>query len=521
MNKFILLVKIQVKQLLLSMFSRRGAKKSSVVLACIFPAAISLYISGIYTMLYKEMLLPEEYYFLPLVGIVLSLVFVTMFSFYQVNGHLFKNKDYELLSSLPFSKQEVFAVKLISLYLYQLIYAFFMMLIPSVVYLGSSFSIMKLLILLITTILLPVFPMILSTIIGMIVAYVSSLFRNTTGITIIMYIALIAGIIVGTNQLTQFEEFVNVPDVMLFLKNNIGYLYYVMMAIKDADLLYFGLSLVYSILPMVLFIVIFAGFFDYINKALRRTKRGKAKKLSDKEIQVTPLSKTLFRREWKHYLNSPMYVLNTAIGPIMLVIGAVTFFFMDNELILMFQMYEEFQLIIMLSIGLMLCMMTTTATTISLEGKTIYLLKSLPIDCKDLFDAKIKLNLVMEYGISLIAIILYFIVLRPSLFMMVLTIVFTFVVTMYSSHMGLLINLFNPKMDYENETVVVKQSASVIYTMLAGMGSTLILGVTGYMLSKYVPVNVIMIGVTIIVALLAAYLHKIIYTKGIELWESL
>ena len=131
MNRLVILSKVQFKQLMISMFNQTNGKKSSNLLAFIFPAAISLYISGVYTIaLAMEALTVEEYYILPLLGIALTLVFVTMFSFYLVNGHLFRNKDYELLSSLPFSKQEIFSVKLLSLYMYQLIYAVFLMIIP-------------------------------------------------------------------------------------------------------------------------------------------------------------------------------------------------------------------------------------------------------------------------------------------------------------------------------------------------------------------------------------------------------
>ena len=523
MNRLLILSKVQFKQLMISMFNLKNGKKSSNLLAFVFPAAISLYISGVYTIaLAMEALTVEEYYILPLLGIALTLAFVTMFSFYLVNGHLFKNKDYELLSSLPFSKQEIFSVKLVSLYMYQLVYAVFMMLIPCGVYLYSSFNIVRLLMIIITTLLLPIFPMILSTIIGMIVGYISTFFKNTTTITIVLYVALIVGIIIVTNSFTPTLEILSVDIIVNFLKDNISYLYYVIMSFKEVDFLYFGLSLVYSVLPMVVFIYIFAHFFDYINKALRRTKRSKAKAIDESSIVVTNAKNALFKRELKHYLNSPMYVLNTAIGPIMLIIGAVSFLFMDGQTLLMIKMYEEFQLIIVLSIAMMLSIMTTTSVSISLEGKALYILKALPISIKDIFDAKIKLNMLMEYGLSLIAIIIYFIVLQPSLMMIILTVFFTYAISFYTSHVGLLVNLFFPKLDYTNEAVVVKQSASVLYTMLAGFISTIVFGAIGYGMYKLVAnTNAVIVIVTVLIYVVGFYVRKIVYSKGVELFNRL
>ena len=523
MNKLLILVRIQLTQLFISMINRRSSKKSSMLLACIFPAAISLYISGTYTFaIAMTAISVDEYYILPLLGVVLSLVFITMFSFYLVVGHLFKNKDYELLSSLPFTKQEIFTGKLVSLYIYQLIYAVFMMLLPCGVYLYHSFNIVRLLMMIIITVVLPIFPMILSTIIGMVVSYISSFFKNNSLITIVLYVGLVLGIILGTNQLTPALDALSVDIIMSILKDNVSYLYYIIMAFKELDFVYFGLSLVYTVVPMIIFVYIFAYFFDYINKALRRTKKGKSKKIDDSSIVVSSYKKTLFNRELKHYISSPTYVLNTIMGPLMLVIGACSLLFTDGQTLLLLRMYEEYQLIIMLSITLMLTIMTTTSVSISLEGRAIYILKSLPISVKDIFDAKVKLNMIVEYGPAVIAMILYFIIMRPSMFMIILMPIFSFVVALYTSYTGLFINLLFPKLDYTNEAVVVKQSASVLYTMLAGFVSTVVYGAIGYLMFKLVNNVYLVIGImTLLIALIAVYMRKLVYSKGVELFTRL
>ena len=232
--------------------------------------------------------------------------------------------------------------------------------------------------------------------------------------------------------------------------------------------------------------------------------------------------KTLFMREVKHYIHSPMYVLNTIVGPLMLIIGAVGMLFIEDEMLRQMLQMKEFGLILIASIALMLLIMSTTAASISLEGQSIYLLKSLPIQPMDIFRAKIKLNIYMQYGLTLIALIIYVFVNKPAIPLLVLSLIFTFICSLYSSYIGIIVNLFHPMLDYTNEAVVVKQSASVIISMLAGFASVIIFGFVGYMLLK-ITSNVEMVIVIICAIMVGCvrYFEHFLKTKGIELFNRL
>lgn len=530
MNKFLVLIRVQVIRLLHASVNvnTAGRKKNnkkdfSGLLVFLFPALISLYMSGTYTFAFSHELSVSDYYLFPLMGVALAYLLSFILSVFLVDGHLFKNKDYELLSTLPFTKQEIFTSKLLSLYLYQLIYAFFMMLIPAGFYLYHDFNVIRLLFIILTVLLEPFFLLIAVSILGMIISYLSSFFRNKTFFTIALYLILVVGLIAGTNTLTSSSTLTTIDDLVLIIKETLPLFYYLLMGIKNCDFFYFGLFAFYSIASLVAFIMIFAFAFDSINKKLHRVRKNKVKALTNESFNTNGIKKTLLLREIKHYLHSPMYVLNTVIGPVMLVISACSLFFLDSQMLMMFQMYEEIQLLIFLGICLMNTITSTTNVSISLEGQSIYLLKTLPINYIHLFNAKIALNLLMEFGLTSIAIILYSIALRPNILMVIIMMAFNFAICFYNSYVGLIINLFNPLLDFTNEAVVVKQSKSVLLSMLAGFIATIIFGGIGYVMFAYLGLEtlVIIVILTFIILSLAMYLRKLTNAKGIELFIKL
>ena len=68
-----------------------------------------------------------------------------------------------------------------------------------------------------------------------------------------------------------------------------------------------------------------------------------------------------------------------------------------------------------LALGFMPAMMPTTSSSISMEGKNLWRLQSLPLSDKKIYDAKILLNLSLAAPFYILAVILSMIALRPGL----------------------------------------------------------------------------------------------------------
>ena len=116
-------------------------------------------------------------------------------------------------------------------------------------------------------------------------------------------------------------------------------------------------------------------------------------------------------------------------------------------------------------------MMTPAATSISMEGKDIWILKSLPLTTKAVLDAKILMNLLLFLPFYILAEILLFLALRPGGLGGVWLVVIPAAIILFSCVYGITIDLHFPVLDWEDEVRVVKQSASAL---LGGMGGFLL-----------------------------------------------
>lgn len=121
--------------------------------------------------------------------------------------------------------------------------------------------------------------------------------------------------------------------------------------------------------------------------------------------------------------------------------------------------------------GQMTC---TTSSSISLEGKSLWIMKSLPITIKQIFWSKILLNVVVIMIPSSISLLMLGLTFGFNPLYYLTGLLFIIASALGVSMFGLLMNLFFPKLEYENEQEVIKQSLAaflgVMIPMFAGLG---------------------------------------------------
>lgn len=517
-SSFGALLKVQIRNVVMSMFGRsKKSGKGMWILSLIFPALISMYISGVYAVAFSMELPLELMYFIPVMGFGLGILFSLIFTFYSATG-LFKSKDYELLCSLPFSKNQIFIVKLLSLYVYGYIYVFFFMLIPMIVYFWKcGFDFVVLILVFLETLVVPLFTIMVSSLVAMIVTYISSFFKSKSLVQIVLYMLMMI-VVLGVSAFVENPEssIMDMNAITQLIKQYAYPVYCFMLSVKDASINY-AMQLVGMVVGVfAIYVVIFARFFDRINKALFRTKT-KIVKLNDKSYSSNSVSMTLFKRELKRYVQSPIYVMNTCVGPLMLFIGAIVALVQSNELGQIVNLVggEMTMLVLAISMALLLMLVTTSCCSISLEGKYLWISKSLPVSIMDLFKSKLMLSVVVEYPLALVSLIMYGVALKIDFTSLVLYAFFLLLVSMYASFLGLIVNLHLPKLDYLNEAAVVKQSAATSVFMLGGILSTVVFGVIGFLLMNldlgYMGIIISICGVLVV---LIRFEYWYLATKG-------
>ena len=207
-------------------------------------------------------------------------------------------------------------------------------------------------------------------------------------------------------------------------------------------------------------------------KQLRRTQAEHHYQIGT--MKEKSLLKTLFFKEWKRYTASTVYVVNTIMGPVMMLLLAGSIFFAGAEKIteLLFVTKELVLRVLPFLLAAVSCMMTTTATSVSLEGKQWWLIRSLPVSSKAVFTAKVLLNLAVIAPFYLVSEVLLFAAFLPSALEAFWLLVLPPVLMMFACVFGITVNLRFPVFDWDEEVTIVKQSASAF---LGGIGGCLLI----------------------------------------------
>jgi ABC-2 type transport system permease protein len=237
------------------------------------------------------------------------------------------------------------------------------------------------------------------------------------------------------------------------------------------NLMYILAYLGVAVVPFGLFIMLVERNFVRANNYFRVSYTDKHFKLHTQNAS-TPFW-SLIKREIRRYFSSSMVVLNTIVGPIMSTIFVVIFLFGKDTMLVEMELTnldpDSFALILIVMSSFMLGLISTTGTSISLEGKTFWIIKSAPLSEINVFWSKISLNFIIALPFLVINTVAVGIAVQPNLIYLILMFLIPAMVNIANGELGLYVNLLLPRMEWDSEVRVVKQSMSVIVSMLLGM----------------------------------------------------
>ena len=162
-----------------------------------------------------------------------------------------------------------------------------------------------------------------------------------------------------------------------------------------------------------------------------------------------------------------------------------------------------------------------TSSSISLEGKTINITKSLPISEKMILKSKILMALIIELPFILISDLLFIIKFTPSITYIIILLLLSIITIVLSAIIGLLVNLKYPKLNASSDTEVVKQSASSMISVFIGITIAIIslLGIN-YFSDKYSLMSLMSINVLILL-ITTVILYQILINFGPKEYKKL
>lgn len=224
----------------------------------------------------------------------------------------------------------------------------------------------------------------------------------------------------------------------------------------------------------------FAVVFWLLSSRYRRiltTSRGAPRvAYRPRPLRGSRVTVALTRKELSHYWNRPMVVLNATIGSIMALFGTGALFVQRERVVAysesMTGLAPGLTMPIVAAVGIALVGSTNvlSASLVSLEGRSLWIARSLPVESSAIIRAKVVAHLVVSSVPCLLASVVtagvladdpgdwLLIVLAPQCFLAL------------AAFGGAAVNLGFPRLDWLTEVQVVKQSASALVTLFGGVG---------------------------------------------------
>ena len=191
-----------------------------------------------------------------------------------------------------------------------------------------------------------------------------------------------------------------------------------------------------------------------------------------------PKTISLIKKELNTFFKTPVFIVNAGFALVLYIIATIIIsvnfnsiktiadtIYISKNLIM-----DNHSILILILISITSYMTSITNSLISLEGRNINILKSLPIKVKTILMSKIYSCLIITTPVLLICDIVLFIKLKISIVDSILLVVLSILIPLVSHFIGLIVNLKYPKLDAENNAEVAKQSASSFISVMIGMG---------------------------------------------------
>jgi len=413
-----------------------------------------------------------------LMGVTISSIMVFFTNLTQANSYIFRTKDYDLLMSLPIKQKDIVISKLLSLYIYNFIFVFSIMgaiYIPYAVIAG--FDIIMFILYVISMFFVPLIPIGISSFIAFGFGYVPLPQKVKNISSTILYIILFiiftmfyTTILESSESelLNQIGKMADIFKKLYFMSETIFNGFY------EKNILSFILFISISVIVVIMFVFIVSKLFKNFNNHTNRSKVKSNYSINKEEYKSNSEVKALFIKELRNYINIPSYIMNTIVGPILSVAATFT---------LSTQLLEGLQGLLPEDSGIsnipnfaigflgviiifFISMTSTSSSSISLEGKNFWILKSAPIKTKSVFISKILLNVLILTPFIIADIIIAYFLLECDLVISILVLLMDLLFVISFSVFGLYINILLPKFEFDSPLKVVKQSGAVFVSMI-------------------------------------------------------
>ncbi len=512
------LTKIYLTQIFSRMlYGKRKHKTAMSVLLC-FAGVYLVLAAG---MMFNEICTPLTKaglgWFYILIVSVISLLVGVVGSVFSTYSMVYQSKDNELLFSMPIPPQKVVFARLAGVYLVGTLYMSLVMLPALAVYVYTvGFTVKSVILALLAVAFLSVMVLALTCVLGFAVAFVSSKLRTKKIVTVVVSLLLLAGFyVIYFRMIGKIETILMDASTVAGKTKTTLYPFYLLGKGTNGHL---PSLLAFGGISVGLFAVVYLCMSRLLLGFATANKGEKKKKYTLTAQSSSGITATLLSKEFSRFKGSVAYILNGGLGLLLMLFVSIFAIVKMGELSPMFLLLAGSGDTLSVIGATMTMMLASTvciaAPSVSLEGKSILVTRTLPVEPSRIMMAKLGLQLIPQVPATLFlaATLQYF--LAPDLLTGIAAVLICVVFAVFHAVIGLFFGVRMPNFDWTNETVVVKQSAPVMISMLGGLA--LVAGFCGiyFAVDDYVSANVYMLLIALVFSVLTVLALRWIKGRG-------
>ena len=214
--------------------------------------------------------------------------------------------------------------------------------------------------------------------------------------------------------------------------------------------------------------------------------------------------------------------MNAAIGVVMMPVLAVMLLVSKGEIELLLAEISGSSEYVVMFLPLILCCLASTvfisSASVSIEGKNLWIAQSVPCDPGTVLLAKALSHIVVTCPGALLA-SLILLPMASDAFSAVSLLVIPQLFVVFGGFFGVVLNLWMPKLDFENDVAAVKRGTPTILLMMGNLAFCVILPALTFGLG--LSPNLSVTAYTVLLLVLDAVLYSYLRTRGGRRFASL
>lgn len=520
------LVRAHLKALFSTMFARslggRGKRKRSALGTLGF-ALLMIYAFGCLVFavgILCTQLLPLAsaglgWLYFALMGVSALLLCVFGGSF-AAKSQIFEAKDNELLLSMPIPSGVILLSRLLPLFILNLVYGSLFLLPAGAVYFWQAgFAPLRALFFVLGALLLILLGTAVSALFGWLLSLLTARSRHKNLFTTLFSLLFLGGYFYLYGNLQHYLQSLlqNGASIAESIRRALPPAYHFGMAAAAGSGRSLALLALWSLIPTAAaFLLLRRSFLRIIT-----TRRGAARiRYQAREMRAVSPLRALYLKETVRFFGTPAYLLNCGMGLIMMLGGAAVLAIKGPSLFASFTGGSARLLPAVLAgfLGFCAVMVDPSACSISLEGSIFYQLRAMPVRTRDLLGAKLLLPVSLGVPVCAVSCLLAGAALRLGPAFALALFAAGSALICWTAVFGLIVNLHLPRLDWINETVVIKQSMSMFIAIFAGMGFVAVPGILYGLLLPSLPFSAFLGGTAAVFLLLSFLGWRYLLARG-------